>query len=250
MDISSKVVIITGAANGIGREISNLYAEKGASVVIADIDLSAGRQLEQEICQRGKKALFVQTDVRNEEEIVQLMEVTKNTFGNIHILINNAGKGGSYKSPYELEMAEWDDFINTNLRSVFIASREAAKYMRENQEGGAIVNISSTRAFMSEPNSEPYAASKGGIIALTHALATSFSNDRITVNSISPGWIETGNYSALREIDHLQHPSKRVGTPFDIARACLFLTDERNNFINGANLVVDGGMTKKMIYVE
>jgi NAD(P)-dependent dehydrogenase (short-subunit alcohol dehydrogenase family) len=140
--------------------------------------------------------------------------------------------------------------IQTNLKSVFLCSREAARYMRENQEGGAIVNIASTRALMSEPNSEGYAATKGGIVAITHALASSLSDDMITVNAISPGWIHTGDYSQLTDIDHKQHFSKRVGKPDDIARACLYLTAKENNFVTGINLVVDGGMTKKMIYEE
>ena len=116
--------------------------------------------------------------------------------------------------------------------------------------GGSIVNIASTRAFMSEPNAEAYAASKGGIIALTHALAASLSPYNITVNSISPGWIETGDYGALRDKDHSQHLSGRVGTPEDIARACMYLTQEGNNFVTGTNITVDGGMTKKMMYEE
>lgn len=103
---------------------------------------------------------------------------------------------------------------------------------------------------MSEPNSEGYAATKGGIVAITHALAASLSNDRITVNAISPGWIHTGDYSQLTTIDHDQHFSKRVGTPEDIARACLYLTAKENDFVTGINLVVDGGMTRKMIYEE
>lgn len=110
------------------------------------------------------------------------------------------------------------------------------------------MNIASTRVFMSEENSEAYAASKGGVIALTHALAASFASDQIQVNSISPGWIETGDVVNLRPVDHRQHWSGRVGTPKDIADACLFLTDPQNNFINGTNLIIDGGMTKKMIY--
>jgi NAD(P)-dependent dehydrogenase (short-subunit alcohol dehydrogenase family) len=250
MTLTNKVVIVTGASKGIGRGIALIFAEKRATVVIADIDEKQGKQLEEQICSHGGQSLFVKTDVRKEADIFHLMEFTNKTFGSIHILINNAGKGGAFKSPYDLSLEEWDDIINTNLRSVFIASKEAAKYIRQNKNGGSIVNISSTRAFMSEPNSEPYAASKGGIIAITHALATSFGNDRITVNSISPGWIETGDYTKLSEMDHGQHLSNRVGKPDDIARACLFLTSEENDFITGANLVVDGGMTKKMIYFE
>ena len=123
----------------------------------------------------------------------------------------------------------------------------AAKHMKN---GGAIINLASTRAFMSEPHSESYAASKGGVVALTHALASSLSEYNITVNSISPGWIETGDYKALKESDHAQHFSNRVGKPDDIARACLYLANPENNFITGTNLTIDGGMTKKMIYEE
>ena len=108
--------------------------------------------------------------------------------------------------------------IQTNLRSVFLGSREAAKYMRQNKNGGSIVNFASTRAIMSEPNSESYAATKGGIVAITHALAASLSEDRITVNAISPGWIETVDYDHLTKLDHEQHLSKRVGKPEDIAK--------------------------------
>jgi NAD(P)-dependent dehydrogenase (short-subunit alcohol dehydrogenase family) len=101
---------------------------------------------------------------------------------------------------------------------------------------------------MSEPDSESYAASKGAIVSLTHALAISLSKYKIIVNSISPGWIETGNYDMLSSQDHSQHPSGRVGKPNDIARTCLFLCQPDNDFINGQNIIIDGGMTKKMIY--
>lgn len=249
MDFLNKTVIVTGAGNGIGKGVALLYAEKGANVLVADVDEKRGKQTVDLIQSKGGNALFVKTDVRFEEEIVRLMEIANLTFGRIDILINNAGIS-AFKSPFELSIDEWDNIINTNLRSVFLASREAAKYMRNNKEGGSIVNIASTRAIMSEPNSEAYAASKGGIVALTHALAASFSEDRITVNAISPGWIETGDYSKLRDIDHEQHLSKRVGRPEDIARACLYLTAKENNFVTGINLIVDGGMTRKMIYEE
>lgn len=249
MTFNNKVVVVTGAAKGIGRGIASAYAEKGAKVLIADIEETAGKQTEFALKERGADARYVKTDVKTESDIINLMNVAYETYGRIDILINNAGKG-LFKSLYEVTVEEWEDIIHTNLRSVFFCSREAAKYMRRNEEGGAIVNMASTRAIMSEPNSEGYAATKGGIVALTHALASSLSEDRITVNSISPGWIHTGDYSQLTAIDHEQHLSKRVGKPDDIARACLFLTAKENNFVTGTNLVVDGGMTKKMIYEE
>jgi len=246
---SNKTVIVTGAGSGIGKGIALLYAEKGANVVVADINAEAGTQTADRIRETGGEAIFVQTDVRSETDIVRLMETACKTYGHIDILINNAGIS-VFRPVYELTVEEWDNIINTNLRSVFLCSREAAKYMRLNSEGGAIVNIASTRAVMSEPNSEAYAASKGGIVAVTHALAASLSEDRITVNAVSPGWIETGDYSRRRKTDHEQHLSKRVGKPDDIARACLFLTARENNFVTGINLIVDGGMTRKMIYEE
>ena len=249
MGFLNKTVIVTGAGNGIGKGVALLYGEKGANVVVADIDEKAGSQTAKAINEQGGIALFVPTDVRQEKDLVRLMETAHCTFGRIDILINNAGKV-LFKTPYELTVDEWDDVINTNLRSVFIGSREAAKYMRQNMDGGSIVNIASTRAIMSEPNSESYAATKGGIVAITHALAASFSQDRITVNAISPGWIETGDYDKLTKTDHEQHLSRRVGKPDDIARACLYLTAEENDFVTGINLIVDGGMTRKMIYKE
>lgn len=249
MDFSNKTVVITGAGNGIGKGIALSYAAKGANTILADVDETAGIETMARIKENGGEALFVHTDVRSDTDIIRLMEIANQTYGHIDILINNAGKA-IFKSPYDLSIEEWDDVINTNLRSVFLGSREAAKYMKENKDGGSIVNIASTRAIMSEPNSESYAATKGGIVAITHALAASLSNDRITVNAISPGWIETGDYTKLSKIDHEQHLSKRVGKPEDIARACLYLTAKENDFVTGINLVVDGGMTRKMIYEE
>lgn len=246
--MNNKIAVVTGAANGIGKSIAKAYAKEGATVILADKDHSEGNLVCEEIVKNGGQADFFAADVSSPSAIEKLFKHVVQKHAKIDVLINNAGIS-RWKSPYELNVEEWDQIVNTNLRSVFLCSREAAKTMRENG-GGHIVNIASSRAFMSEPHSEAYAASKGGIIALTHALAASFAPDHIQVNSISPGWIETGDYDSLRQEDHAQHFSGRVGKPDDIARACLFLTDERNNFINAENIVIDGGMTRKMIYEE
>lgn len=248
MNFNRKVVIVTGAGKGIGKSIAEAYASEGAKVIIAEMDADAGVRTETEINSQNLRAEFIKTDVSRPDDVNDLMRKVTEKYLRIDILINNAGIS-KWESPYTLPLEQWDEIINTNLRSVFLCSREAAKTMRSHG-GGSIVNIASTRALMSEPDTEAYAASKGGIVALTHALATSFAPDNIQVNCISPGWIETGNYSELREIDHKQHLSGRVGKPGDIAMACLYLTREGNNFINGSNLVIDGGMTRKMIYVE
>ncbi|AGE21462.1 MULTISPECIES: SDR family NAD(P)-dependent oxidoreductase [Geobacillus] len=249
MSMEQKTAIVTGGANGIGKAIARAFAKQGANVVIIDRDIQNGEAFAAQLQSDGFQAIFVAADVRKVDDIERFVQEAAGRFGRIDYLINNAGVS-RWKSPYELTVEEWDDVLSTNLRSAFFASREAAKYMRRNAKGGAIVNIASTRALMSEPNSEAYAASKGGLVALTHALAVSFADDRIRVNCISPGWIETGDYGQLRDIDHRQHPAGRVGKPDDIARACLYLCDEENDFITGVNLVIDGGMTRKMIYIE
>lgn len=249
MQYQDKIVVITGAAHGIGKAIAKAYAQEGAKVVIADRDEKTGKKALQEIMEPGREALFIRTDVSRADDITALMRQVKHEYGTVDILINNAGKA-VFKPVYDLSVDEWDDVIDSNLRSVFLCSREAAKMMRNNEKGGRIINIASTRAFMSEAGTEAYSASKGGIIALTHALAVSLSDDHIMVNAISPGWIATEDYDKLGKADHEQHLSKRVGKPDDIARACLYLTAEANDFVTGANLMIDGGMTRKMIYAE
>ncbi|WP_026692222.1 SDR family NAD(P)-dependent oxidoreductase [Peribacillus kribbensis] len=243
MKFSGKTVVVTGAGSGIGKEVARAFGKNGANVVIAEIN-ETGKETERIITEEGGRARFVQTDVRNESEIIHMLKTAKELFGSLDVLINNAGVS-SFKPIFELSVAEWDNILNINLRSMFIASKEAAKIMGR---GGKIVNITSTRAFMSEPDSEAYAASKGGIAALTHAMAASFAPLGINVNSISPGWIETGDYDDLRQVDHEQHFSNRVGRPDDIAKACFYLCDPENDFVNAENIVVDGGMTRKMIY--
>jgi NAD(P)-dependent dehydrogenase (short-subunit alcohol dehydrogenase family) len=238
-------VIVTGGSNGIGREIAGAFAEKGAEVLIADKDDEAGKRSCESINSSGGKASFCKTDISNPSDIKNLISESLRLLGRIDVLVNNAGYG-AWKSPYDLLIDEWDSIIDTNLRGTFLCSREAAVIMRKNR-GGSIINISSTRALMSEVNSEAYAASKGGIVALTHAMAASFSSDNIRVNCISPGWIETGDYEKLSKADHAQHFSGRVGKPSDIAKACIFLSE--SDFINATNIIIDGGMTHKMIYV-
>ncbi|ADH59903.1 short-chain dehydrogenase/reductase SDR [Thermoanaerobacter mathranii subsp. mathranii str. A3] len=255
MDFNDKVVIVTGGGQGIGRCIVQTFADKGAKVVIADIDDEAGIENEEYIKSKGGDSLFVHTDVSLEEDVGNLVDKTIKTYGKIDILINNAGVGAR-GTIYTRPMEEWDRVINVNLRGTYMCSKYVAPHMRDNG-GGVIINIASTRAFMSEPHTEPYSASKGGIIALTHSLAISLGYDKIRVNSISPGWIEVSEWKKSREAkkpqlteeDHLQHPAGRVGKPEDVANACLFLCSEEASFITGANLIVDGGMTVKMIYV-
>lgn len=243
-----QVVIVTGGGNGIGQTIALHYANHGAKVIIWDKDERALNRTKTLLESAGTHTGSNTIDLSEPDQIVEGMRQAHETFGQVDILVNNAGLAKN-SSPYDLTCEEWDYVLNTNLRGTFLCSREVAKIMRY-KGGGSIVNIASTRAVMSEANWEAYAASKGGILALTHALAVSLGPDKITVNAISPGWIQTENYGLLSPQDHDQHPAGRVGRSDDIARACLYLTHPENDFITGTNLVIDGGMTRKMIYQE
>ncbi|MBY6036274.1 SDR family oxidoreductase [Fictibacillus nanhaiensis] len=246
MDSNQKIVLITGAAQGIGKQIAMDFAKLGWIPSLIDFNQNELENTLSEVRMFQPLSIGVPCDVKNPNEIIKAVSQTHDKLGGLNSVINNAGIS-KWKSPYELSVNEWDEIIQTNLTSVFLFSREAAKFMAKSG-GGTIINMASTRAFMSEPHSEAYAATKGGIVALTHALAASFAEDRIRVNSISPGWIHTGKESELRRIDHEQHLSQRVGKPSDISRACLFLAAPENDFITGENLTIDGGMSRKMIY--
>lgn len=241
MNTNKESVLITGVAEGIGRGLAIAYANKGFVVIGCDYKEEKGRETIQSL--QGDH-LFYPCDVRKPEEIEQLYEKLEQRFS---VLINNAGIS-AFQSMFELDAEGWDDVIDTNLRSCFLFSKLAAKLWKKENIHGRIVNIASTRASMSEPGSEAYAASKGGIVALTHAMAASLSPYQIRVNSISPGWIHTGDSEELRDVDHEQHLSNRAGRVEDVARACFYLTDKDNDFVNGENLVLDGGMSRKMIY--
>lgn len=243
--MTKRVVCITGGANGIGKSLVEHFAKLGDVVHFFDKDREAGVRLGGEQVKRGSSVVFHHIDVSSLEEIKNGFQAIRRNHEFLDVLVNNAGVS-KFKSFWEMTPEDWNSIISANLSSVFHCSREAAGLMKD--KGGAIINIASTRAQMSEPHTEAYSATKGGISSLTHSLAITLGEYGIRVNSISPGWIETGDYSALREIDHSQHPSGRVGKPEDIARACRFLADPENDFITGENLVIDGGMTRKMIY--
>lgn len=255
MKFKDRTVIVTGGAQGIGMAISLAFAQEGANVVIADIDEEAGEEHVTTIREQGGQATFIPTDVSKEDDVRNLVEQTIKTYGGIHILINNAGIGSS-GTLFTRPMEEWDRVIGVNLRGPYMMAKYCAPELIK-ANPGVIINIASTRALMSEPNTEPYSASKGGLLALTHSLAISL-GPKVRVNAISPGWIEVSQWKKksqrrkpdLRPQDLTQHPVGRVGNPEDIAQACLFLASPAAGFITGANLIIDGGMTVKMIYEE
>lgn len=223
-----------------------MLATKGISVLALDKDAVMGKSLTTE----HPLISFLKCDLVSESEILQAVDWIDDQWHCWDILINNAGIS-RFLPLKDCNTSLWDEIIGVNLRASFILSREFSRLHQKcnkSRSYGRIVNISSTRAYMSEPGGEAYCASKGGLLSLTHALANSLANTGITVNCISPGWIHNGDDSELTENDHIQHPSGRVGTADDIARLVLYLCDERNDFINAEELRVDGGMTRKMIY--
>jgi len=245
-NFKNKKALITGAANGIGRHLAKVFTDVGIKVWAVDKDLAGLESLKAESGLKTDNLIISRVDLTNHDEIVSMFNSLAETWGGCDILVNNAGIS-RFTELTDCSIDDFDEVIAVNLRAPFILSREFAKNHKKG-DYGRIINIASTRFIMSEPNSEAYASSKGGIVALTHALAVSLSGSGITVNCISPGWINTDETAILTDRDHLQHPAGRVGVPEDVARIALFLCQEGNDFIDGEEFRVDGGMTRKMIY--
>ena len=242
-------VFVTGGAQGIGRAIINAFVECGDNVAFCDINKEKGEEL---VKIHNNSIIFFNIDVSNVKDLEECMDKLFEQWGDIDVLINNVGVG-NFKKIIEQTVEDFDRIYAINLRPAYVTSRKLAIHRSKQNpmnEYGRIVNITSSRYLQSEPGTESYSATKGGIYSLTHSLAMSLSEYNITVNSIAPGWIQTTNYESLTKEDHLQHPSKRVGKPEDIARMVIFMCQKENDFMNGENVVIDGGMTKKMIYVE
>uniref|UniRef100_UPI004047C179 SDR family oxidoreductase n=1 Tax=Aliarcobacter sp. TaxID=2321116 RepID=UPI004047C179 len=230
--MSKQNIIITGASNGIGKILAKKLSKK---YHVINIDI---------VEKKMDKVDFYKCDLSNKKELLKTINKIKSKTNTLFALINNAAIF-SHKSLEEQTIQEWENILSVNITAPYILSKEFASLLK--QSSGHIINISSTRALMSESGTEAYSASKGAISSLTHALSISLSPD-IKVNSISPGWINTDiNYIPSKQDDE-QHSSGRVGTPLDIVDVVKFLLKNRG-FITGSDFVVDGGTTKKMIYV-
>ena len=239
--MSSKVVLVTGGAKGIGKGICNMLAEDGVIVVAIDVDEDAGFALVAD----NPRIRFRKADVTKSSQVSAVIAEIQDQFGRLDGLVNNAAIANPYNAPLDqLEFSDWNRVIEINLTAPVMVTKLCLPMLRAGN--GAVVNISSTRAIQSEPNTEAYCASKGGLVALTHAMASSLGPE-IRVNCISPGWINTSD-DALRMIDHDQHLTGRVGQVEDVAAMTSFLLSNNAGFITGQNFTVDGGMTKKMVY--
>jgi NAD(P)-dependent dehydrogenase (short-subunit alcohol dehydrogenase family) len=249
-----KVCVVTGGARGIGAAIAYRLGSEGCKVAILDIDRVAGEYRVNDFRSRGIEAIYIYADVSNEDHVRNAMDMVYQRFGAINVLVNNAGIGFSGRGIEEQTLEEWRRVIDVNLTGPWLCTKHVVKYMK--RTGGVIINIASTRAFQSEPNTEPYSASKGGLVALTHALAISLARYRIRVVSVSPGWIDTSEWqippqkSQLTPLDHAWHPAGRVGKPEDVAALVAFLASDEASWITGVNIVIDGGVTAKMVYLD
>ena len=225
MEYKDKVAIVTGGAHGIGKCIAEEFRKRGASVAVIDV----------------REGDHFVGDISKEEVLGAFADEVIGKYGKVDFIVNNAlplMKG--------LDECTWEEFqyaLAVGVTAPFYLVKLLAPYL---VEGASIVNISSSRDRMSQPQSESYTAAKGGLAALTHALAASFAG-RVRVNSVSPGWIDT-SFKVYDGPDAAQHPAGRVGNPLDIANMVLFLASDRAGFVTGENVCVDGGMTRLMVY--
>ncbi len=228
-----KKVIVTGCSCGIGKVIAQ---QLSTHYSVIGIDKISPKHL---FCHS-----FYCCDLANNPFLMQTVATIQQDYSSIYALINNAGIFAH--SPLESQSFElWQNVIALNLTAPYLLSQAFAPLLGDSR--GHIINIASTRALMSESGTEPYSASKGGIVALTHALSISLAG-KVSVNSISPGWINTDESYKPTKAEHAWHPSGRVGKPSDIAELVVFLLEREEGFITGSDFVVDGGVSKKMLY--
>lgn len=244
MGLEDKVAIITGGSQGIGKAIALLLAEKGVNIAVSDINREKAEEALREIESLGRKGLAIGVDVSNYNEVEAMVKKVVDTFGAIHILVNNAG---ITRDSLIIRMKEedWDAVLDVNLKGTFNCTKAVLKYMTK-QKGGRIVNIASIVGVMGNPGQANYVASKAGIIGFTKSAAREYSSRDITVNAVAPGFIDTAMTQALpteiREKLSKQIPMERFGTPIDVAQAVRFLVSDEANYITGQVIHVNGGM--------
>jgi len=245
MKLSGKVAIVTGGNSGIGKGIALLFAEEGASVCIVGRNEQRGEDTVKEIRNMGGKAIFVKADVSEEEDTIRYINKTVETFGEINIIVNNAGSIHN-SLIVDLSVEDWDKVIKNDLRSVFLGSKYAAIQMIKQNKGGRIINVSSIHAKISEPQAAPYTAAKGGIEMFTKTLATELAPYGITANILAPGATYTEltkpmYTQSVKEALYKRIPLKAIANPRDIAVGALFIASDESWYMTGARICIDGG---------
>jgi NAD(P)-dependent dehydrogenase (short-subunit alcohol dehydrogenase family) len=249
-DLSGKVAIITGGATGIGKGIAIGLAEAGAGIVIAARRLDKCRECCEEIEKKtGVRTLGCRCDVTKPKEIEDLVQEVLKVFGQIDILVNNSGIGGSEKPILKMSDEDWDSVHDTNLKSVFLLSRAVAKKMVERGKGGKIINVASIGGVLGWPNMAAYCSSKGGCIQLTKVMAMEWIRYNIQVNALLPGYIETPMNTeffvseAGKRVIQNNIPMKRLGQMEELKGTAILLASQASSFMTGSAVVVDGGHT-------
>jgi NAD(P)-dependent dehydrogenase (short-subunit alcohol dehydrogenase family) len=251
MRLADKVCVITGAGSGMGRVAAELFAREGAKVVVADFDEQAAAVTTAAIQEAGGEASFVRVDVSNERDAERMIGHAVETYGRIDCLYNNAGiMPEADHSVVDTDVPTWDKVMAVNVRGVYLGCRFAIPHMLE-QGSGSIINVASFVAILgcSVPQ-DAYTASKGAVLALTRSLAVQFAPRGVRTNAISPGPIETPllmdwllKDEAAKQLRLNRNPTGRFGKPEEIAYVALYLASDESRWTNGANLVVDGGIT-------
>jgi NAD(P)-dependent dehydrogenase (short-subunit alcohol dehydrogenase family) len=246
-DLKGKVAIITGAASGMGRAASILFAQHGANVVVADLNTKGGEETAAEASKSGNKCVFQRTDVSNEDDVKAVVARAVKEFGGLDIMFNNAGIGGAVGPLEEIKVEDWDRTQHVCLRGVFLGIKHSVAEMRK-RGGGAIVSTASIAGVWGYPGLHAYSAAKAGVVNLTRSASLEFAADGIRINCIAPGGVSTpivwggsANQAAVEAALVNAQPVPRAGQPDDIAQAALFLAGPHSTFITGHTLVVDGG---------
>jgi 3-oxoacyl-[acyl-carrier protein] reductase len=245
--LDGKDALVTGAGSGIGRSIAHLFAREGARVAALDVHKTRAEDTCREITERGGRALALMADVTNGEAMAQAIDVVRQQFGALHILVNNAGvvKRRAFE---RLREEEWDRILSTNLTGVVLSTQKALPLLRR-QRGGKVINIASIAAFRHSRKLSAYAASKGALASLSQSLAVELAPYGIHVNYIYPGFVRTEmtrRYTdrwLARTVVARRTPLGRLGEPEDVARVALFLASSDADFVTGAGIVVDGGLS-------
>ncbi|WP_342601841.1 glucose 1-dehydrogenase [Peribacillus sp. FSL E2-0159] len=251
--LQDKVVIITGAATGMGQAVAKLFAKEGAVVAVTDINEELGTKTAEEIQMNGGQAQFWKLNVAVESDVEIIFKNIYETFGKIDILINNAGVLGIDKPTHEVEEQEWDNVFAVDVKGVFFGTKHVIPYMKKNKKG-SIVNFSSIYGLVGSHELAPYHAAKGAVTIMTKKDAVTYGKDKIRVNSVHPGTILTplvkefasrgeGGFEAYEKVMVKKHPINSLGEPEDVAYGVLFLASDESKFVTGAHLVIDGGYT-------
>lgn len=251
--VDKKNVVITGAANGIGKAAALLLARHGAKIAITDVNDEDGMALAAEIIAAGNVAKFWHLDTTNEDNVKQVFSEIIHEFGSIEVLVNNAGIAGVDKPTHEISKAEWETLMSVNVTGVFLCTKHVIPYMLKSS-ACSIINLSSIYGIVGAADLPPYHASKGAVRLMTKNDALIYAKDGIRVNSVHPGFIWTALVEALakdspegpeafrKQLDS-SHPIGHVGEPIDIAYGVLYLASDESKFVTGSELVIDGGYT-------